>query len=210
MTLNIDTSLALPPEQYIQEKFAKTQIVLHHTVGGSAKSTIDYWKSNTQRIGTAFVVERDGTVYQAFDPIFWACHLGVKGNNNVADRHSIGIEIASEGGLTSNQGNLYTFGVVSPRTLYKETPYDNKTSWRGFQFFDPYNDPQIDAVIKLVDQLCTQFNIPRVLPQIGLFDYSADLLNHHGIIGHANVRQDKSDIHPGFPVDRLIKGLVQG
>ena len=198
-----NTSLPLNRGEYYEECFKKDLIVLHHTVGGSAKSTIDYWNSDPKRIGVAFVVERDGTIFQCFDPKYWACHLGVVGDGNKMDRRSIGIEIASEGGLTEHNGALYSYGVVSNRTLFTQASYDNQSSWRGFRYFDAYNPKQIDAVVELINNLSSQFNIPKTLPDKGLFEFNAKHYNHVGIIGHANVRADKSDIHPGFPVERL-------
>ena len=51
---------------------------------------------NPNRIATAYIVERDGTIFEVFDPRHWAFHLGLKGSQGQVDRRSIGIEIASE------------------------------------------------------------------------------------------------------------------
>ncbi len=42
--------------------------MLHHTAGGSARSTFNYWNGNATRIATAYIVERDGTIFEVFDP----------------------------------------------------------------------------------------------------------------------------------------------
>lgn len=94
----VDRTNRLDKKDYIPVETKKSLIVLHHTVGGSAKSTIDYWRSDPGRIATACVVERDGNIFEVFDPKFWAFHLGLKGTNGAVDKRSIGIEIASEGG----------------------------------------------------------------------------------------------------------------
>lgn len=192
----------LDPAQYVEEVKKKDLIILHHTVGGTAQSTINYWKSDSQRIGTAFIVERDGKIYQTFPEHFWAYHVGSKVGNNI-DKRSIGIEIASEGGLTKNNGELYSFGVISPRTKFTQPYVDLGYVWRGFQYFDAYNDAQIEAVIELVDYLCKKFNIPKNLPD-NPKDYDKKYYTHKGICGHAHIRPDKSDVHPNFPWERLI------
>lgn len=199
--MNFDKSLALPSGQYVQEKNKKDLIILHHTVGGSAKSTADYWKSDDKRIGTAYIVERDGTVYEMFDPEFWAYHVGSKVGNQI-DRRSIGIELASEGGLTENNGKLYAFGVISARTEFKGETYDAGQTWRGFRYFDVYDSAQVESTIQLVNHLCERFGIPKTLPA-NAWDYDAKYYNHIGVCGHAHIRADKSDVHPGFPWERL-------
>lgn len=76
--MNVCTDLRLPVDQYFNETPKKDLIVLHHTVGGSAKSTFDYWRTDPEHIGTAYIVERDGTIYEVFSPECWAYHLGLK------------------------------------------------------------------------------------------------------------------------------------
>ncbi len=86
--------------QYFAEEFPKKQIYLHHTVGGTAKSTFDWWNGTPDRVGTAFIIDRDGTIYQVFDPKYWAFHLGLTTSNNlITNKSSIGIEIANWGAL---------------------------------------------------------------------------------------------------------------
>lgn len=207
--LGINRSLRLPPDQYMPSKSQKSLIVLHHTAGGSAKSTFDWWRTTSERIGTAYIVERDGTVYEVFDPSSWAYHLGVKGETEI-ERRSIGIEIASEGGLTPGPGDLYAFGVVSERTRFRGEVYDHGHSWRGFRHFASYTEPALLSVLGLVELLIQRFDIPRQTPAAEL-EYDKALVNFRGVIGHHHVREDKSDVHPGFPWARLVEsaGLAQ-
>ncbi|MFV1980941.1 MAG: N-acetylmuramoyl-L-alanine amidase, partial [Rhodothermia bacterium] len=120
MPPEIDQTLALPGNEFFPAQHAKTGICLHHTVGGTAASSINFWKTDGANVGTAYMIGRDGTVFEIFDPKAWAFQFGLKGWSNT-DRFSfekrfIGIEIASEGGLTESDGNLYCFDRVSPRT----------------------------------------------------------------------------------------------
>ena len=202
-SLNINRTIRLAKQDYIESETPKDLLVLHHTVGATALSTINYWKTDPQRIATAYIIERDGEVYEIFDPKFWAFHLGLKGTGGAVDKRSIGIEIASEGGLTERGGKLYCFDKVSERTLFAGEYYDHGTPWRGYRFFDAYSDAQILAVIKLISLLCEQFAIPRRTPA-NHFDADDSYRQFAGILGHHHLRPDKSDIHPGFPWQRVI------
>lgn len=199
--MEINKSLLLNPTQYVDEVHKKNLIILHHTVGGSAKSTADYWKNDPKRIGTAFIIERDGTIYQMFPEDRWAYHVGSKIGNDI-DRRSIGIELASEGGLTENNGELYAFGIISQRTKFTGPTFDLGYNWRGFRYFDVYDEAQINSTIQLVAYLCDKYSIPKILPK-NATDYEEKYYAHKGIMGHAHVRADKSDVHPGFPWNRL-------
>ncbi|MEW6619257.1 MAG: peptidoglycan-binding protein [bacterium] len=201
--LNINRTVLLESKDYCANEIAKDLIVLHHTVGGTALSTINYWRSDRGRIATAYVVERDGVVYEVFAPKYWAFHLGLKGSGGAVDKRSIGIEIASEGGLIQREGKLYCFGKVSERTLFTQPYYDNGVPWRGYRFFDAYSDAQISSVIGLINGLCEQFKIPRQTPA-NHFDADDSYRQFSGILGHHHLRRDKSDLHPGFPWQKVV------
>ena len=202
--LEVDRSLRLTlAGGYVQEEHPKDLIVLHHTAGGSASSTVKWWQDTKEPIATAYVLERDGTIFEVFDPRHWAYHLGLKGAGGRVDRRSVGIEIASEGGLTEADGALYTFDSIRPSHRFdKKDAYDHGTTWRGYRHFARYTPAQIEAVALLVDHLCATFHIPRRTPKNHL-DFDKALWDYQGIVGHQHVRSDKSDVHPGFDWERL-------
>ena len=196
----ISNKLKLPGDQYFPAGSAKTGICLHHTCGGTAASTIEWWKHDGQMIGTAFIIDRDGTIYQAFDPKAWAFQFGLKWGDPSRinfEKRFIGIEIASEGGLTENKGNLYCFDTISNRTLKKKSEaFDYGKPYRGYRYFDKYKKEQIDSVVELVDNLCSKLSIERKIPSAYMDYYGEKLKDFKGIIGHVNVREDKSDPAP--------------
>jgi N-acetyl-anhydromuramyl-L-alanine amidase AmpD len=196
----------LPDDQYYKESFPKNQIYLHHSVGGSAISTFNWWMMDPGRIGTAYIIERDGSIFEVFDPQYWAHHLGLKHpDNRSANEMSIGIELASEGALTQKDGKLYAF---DGRQYYRSIYVDLIQPWRGYRFFDAYDPPQIDSAIKLVNYLCDRFSIPRriITGDRCLFDIG--LLKFNGVLTHCNVREDKTDVNPSFPFNRLFNEEV--
>ena len=118
----------LPPSQYVQDsKTVYNSIVLHHTAGGSAGSTINYWLTNKERVATHFIIDRNGDIYQCI-PLekAWAYHLYISSPGNKIDRlykklgslydkQSIGIEIASYGPCTVYEGRyVNTYGQALP------------------------------------------------------------------------------------------------
>lgn len=215
MAINIDRSLRLPDGEYLPETGSKTGICIHHTVGGSAKSTFHWWtKDRTKqgkrlKVGTAFIIERDGTVFEVFDPAAWAFQFGLRWpvtKKLKFEKRFIGIEIASEGALTESDGRLYCFDRVSDKTLKpRNETFDYGKDFRGYRHFDKYEEPQVDALVDLINELCSRFRIKKQVPD-GLFDFYGDrLADFHGIIGHSMVRKDKSDPLPDKSLwDRII------
>lgn len=243
-TLNILRHLRLSSGQYMQDVLRKTQIVLHHTVGGSAKSTFDYWQQSADRVATAYIVDRNGDAYEVFDPHYWAFHLGLKSaNNRRANMQSIGIELASEGALRSGTELnavrtahgctapfdpqwLYAFDVdpdparppckwfTRARKLYPLSDslkyFKPSSPYRGYSYFDDYDVPQVEALVLLVRQLCTEFRVPMEVPEGDLHAYRPELVDFHGVVHHVLLREDKTDLQPGFDFQAFMQRVRQG
>ena len=196
----IDKSMRLPPTQYFPLPETKSGLALHHTVGGSAKSTFEYWKGNSDQVGTAYIIDRDGTIFEVFEPTAWAWQFGLKwspGDKIAFEQRFIGIEIASEGALTESGGELYCFGTISPRSRKpKSEAFDCGHDYRGFRWFDRYEPAQMDSLCSLVCALCDQFHIPREVPSNPMEFRGEGLKPFEGIIGHTMVRVDKTDPLP--------------
>lgn len=189
----VDRSVRLSARNYIAEVYPKDLIVLHHTVGGTARSSIAWWESQSSRIATAYVIERDGTIHEVFDPRYWAYHLGVRGVGAALDRRSIGIELACEGPVKKAGGGYTAFNRG-----FNGDVYDHGSTWRGqSQYWAAYTDEQTAAAAKLVDHLCSLFGVPRRSAKNHL-DFDASLTSFKGVLGHHHLRADKSDPHPGF------------
>jgi N-acetyl-anhydromuramyl-L-alanine amidase AmpD len=184
--------------QYHTVKHKKTSIYLHGTAGGTALSSWNWWNTTPERIGTPYLIDRDGTIIECFDPSMWAPHLGIKGNNNAIDKSSIGIELA-------NWGPLKKVGVkyfAHPNNYSKiEIPKDQVSTYspnfRGFEHYEKYSEAQIKALIKLVYKLKIDFNIKlNVQPKFSEYNGLVVTKNLPGLWSHSTVRKDKSDIHP--------------
>lgn len=198
--------------QWISEKTEKKFIVLHHSVSSSVDSIVNHWNFNKERVGTAFSIDRDGTIYQHFPEDEWASHLyiGFKGNNVSKglkrhgvqrDMESIGIELVSAGGLTLKDKWTSSFNSSPANIQVLDKPY------RGYKAFEKYTDRQIESLEKLLVYLLVKYNLKSKLKK----DYSnicelsdKALKGEEVIISHSSVRSDKSDV---FPQKELIDML---
>lgn len=202
----------LNENQYYQEEFPKKQIVLHHTVSnGNAKSVMAWWASTPAKIGVAFIIDREGVIYQCFSSKHWAHHLGTKAKNNKQlNQESIGIEMCSWGGLTRKEnpklkGTPKFFSTTSAEVPKEEVVKLDKP-FRGFEYFQKYTDKQLKSLQLLLKYLCQFYTIPKNY-NYEMWDYSKQAINGNpGIYTHASYRKDKSDC---FPYENLKELLCQ-
>jgi N-acetyl-anhydromuramyl-L-alanine amidase AmpD len=196
----------LKDNQYFKDKQFKNQIVIHHTAGsGKAENVIHGWDFNVERVGTAYVIDASGLVVKAFEPEYWAYHLGLKSiQNSQLNKNSIGIEICNWGQLVKKtDGKYYNYinGIVPDNEVVQMPKF------RGFEYYHKYNDAQIESVRKLILELAAKFAIP--------LDYNSDmwdisqnaLSGKKGIYTHVSYRTDKNDCSPQFNLIEMLKNL---
>ena len=199
--------------QYLTQKFEKTSMFWHHTIGTTAMSAWRWWNSTPQRVGTPFIIDYDGPIYECFDPAMWAYHLGVSGDDNYHEKHSINIEIVSAGPLRYKNKQFRFYPLWPNKLRYTVIPKDEVFSfdepWKGHRHWHKYSDAQIDAAEWLAGKILLEnkgISLDTDLSKI--FDYNEDVLNNHlsGMWTHNTVREDKSDIFPYPPfIDMLNK-----
>lgn len=195
----------LPDGQYIKALFPKKNIVLHHTVSSNAQSALNWWKVTPERVATAFVVDKDGTVYEAFDPKFWAHHLGLRHRRNTElNMRSVGIEIVNEGQLRQKPfGWEWNFvNGTRPQWYRGEGVVSLESPWRGYSHWAAYTDAQYVATSELVKYICEMFGIePTVCESL---DFDMSIPDKYAIYSHRNViANGKWDVSPAFDFKRL-------
>lgn len=204
-----------PETQFYKVEQPKKIIVLHHTVSGvSVKGDIDWWKSTPERVGTPFIIARDGTIHQIFDEKYWIHHLGIKQwmlqqwgskvSNDRLNQLSIGIELDNWGGLVKKNGRWYSYtGVEIPSCDVQEYPQ----GYRGFYAFEKYSAAQLIALRELLGFLVEKYQIPKGY-NANMFDFNGNAIRGtHGIWSHTSYRPDKSDCHPQPELIQLLKSL---
>jgi hypothetical protein len=214
----------------------KNQLVLHHTVSGpSVAGDVYSWRQKGDRIGVAFIVTRNGNIYQLFNSHFWAVHLFfddspiIKLNSefdanikNISkyrqdlEKFSVGIEIDSWGGLKQKSGGGWTNydGTVDVNNvqLYTSGDFPGKKAgiegFRGFLAFEKYTQAQIDATRALIISLQERWGFPLEYNS-DMWDYSENAMkNTPGIWTHVSFRDDKSDCHPQPELIEMLQNLT--
>lgn len=204
----------------------KVRIVLHFTAG-NVRSDLQSLTVNKRHVSTAFVVGRDGTVFNLFPSKFWSGHLGAGIGNantgNAQDKATIGIEISNYGYLIPKEGNLETiYSRIYNEVAKKNNPVDVYCSqsdteaytviskpFRGQNHFATFTAAQIDNLIILLRFLTKKYSIPRdFLPLESRYKATNEVLSFKGIVSHINYRESgKWDIGDAFPWEELINGV---
>jgi hypothetical protein len=223
--------LQLPDNEYYKEQTQKKVIVLHHTAGSYRPDyTIQGWDLDKNssgipiKVGTSYVIgglsekndkTYNGVIYQAFDDIYWAHHLGCKtANNTFLNKQSIGIEICNWGPLTLTKDGKFLNYVK--REVPKEMVYELKTPFKGYKFYHKYTPEQIESTRLLLIDLSKKHNIDLKKGLQELFKNNINLgvsLNNNALKGsnglwtHVNYRSDKFDIHPQPEMIKMILTL---
>ncbi len=191
---------------YVQEEKKKDLIVLHFTAGSTSDGAFNSWVNSPIRIGTAYILDPNGTAYEIFDPKYYAFHLGFKGSYE-NDKRSVAIEIVNIGPL-KRVGNELMCWPKNYKTHYCSLDEKDKyveKSFRGFDYYASFSPRQLEALPKLIDMTSSRFNIPKMLPpkeQLEKFD-PVWASKWKGIASHQNFRPDKFDIGPAFPWELL-------
>jgi len=209
--MNINkTKYRLPEGKYFKEETPKNLIILHFTAGSTASGAFQSWISQKINIGTPYILDLDGTVYETFDPKYWAYHLGVTGKaqNHKHDKRSVPIEVVNFGPLKMVGEDLCSWPKDYKQKFCKATETNKfvKTKFRTFDYFAAFTPEQKAALPELVKFISTTFSIPMTLPSdekktafdLDYFD------NWAGIAAHQNFRADKTDIGPAWDWNLLL------
>lgn len=184
---------------YYKSASNKDKIVLHFTAGVLHG---DIGELTRQRVSVAYVLARDGTVYELFDPKYWSYHLGrgATGGNQKNSKSSIGIEISNFGPLTLSEDKTFlkTWSDKSYCRIDQTEAYVHvKEGYRGHYYFATYTDAQYRALDSLITNICREHNILRRLPPVDQRGINLNQIGE-GIWSHENFRADKLDVGPAF------------
>jgi N-acetyl-anhydromuramyl-L-alanine amidase AmpD len=199
---------------YNAEAFPKERVVLHFTTGyirGDVWMLTKPKPDPATRVSVAFILARDGNIYNLFNSRSWAYHLGptAVGGNTPMSRSSIGVEISNIGPLVPQGQSLTTTTSQDVYCHLNESIYYRRASYRGFNYYASFTEAQYNSLITLLRYLTARFNIPRrFLPLASRYETRNDIANFRGIVSHVNFRADKFDIGPALEWDRVIRGVT--
>lgn len=215
-----DFDKSLPASCYNTSVTAKSQILLHHTAGGSNPlNVVAGWASQTAHVAAHNVIggrgEYDGKIVKAIDSKFWPWHLGIKAASDPThkphgyyDSRSIGIEICAWGPLTKNSAGEYISYVGTK--VPADQVLDLGQEWRGYQYYHDYSDAQIEALGRLITYHCKnngiQLDAGRVFTEAD-FETDIEAFADKAIAFHVNYRSDKFDCIPSPKLIDLLNQL---
>lgn len=227
-TLQLNGVLYSPPRKdyFFPAQHPKERIILHFTAG-NVRSDMMSLTQASRHVSVAFVIGRDGTIYQLFPSSGWSGHIGAgvgnQGTGNAQDKSSVGIEISNYGYLVPQGSTLETIysrvknpqtGAIGPVDPYctlddKDAFQEISTPFRGQTIYAAFTPQQVESTIILLRYLTAKFNIPRqFLPENKRYLTTNDVLQFKGIVSHVNYRSaGKWDLGPAFDWNTLISGV---
>lgn len=164
-------------------------LVIHYTAGGSASSTVSYFKKKSSGVSAHLVIGRNGHITQMlkFNRIGW--HAGEsewRGEKNI-NKSTIGIEIANYGLVkqTASDDWVSWSGQTIPASrviLDEHKHFPGKIS--GWEIFD---QAQMDATIEAAQTIVAEYG-----------------LTPWDVIGHEDISiRRKIDPGPAFDMDKF-------
>jgi len=213
--MEINRTKRLDNAQFYSGNYPKFAAFFHDTRSSTFSSAFNWWNTTPARVGTAYIVDRDGTIYEVFDPRGWSWHLGIKGDDNFFEKHAIGVEFVSRGFLHRRRDNSFVWYPLYPNkqqftTIPENEVYTLTKPWRGYSFYHKYTNKQVEAVKWLIPYLYYNFKIPVQTKYLQTFyKYHADVVSNHlpGFWTHSTVRPEGEDKYDLFPQPNMIKAI---
>lgn len=199
--------------QYLVDKFEKYSQFLHHTVGTTAMSAWRWWNATPNRVGTAQMIDRDGSIWECFDPAMWAFHMGVVEDDNWHEKHSINIEIVACGPLRYVDKKFLFYPLWPNKLHFTQIPekdvYTFTKPWKGHQHWHIYTEAQLESLKWQIGRNALDFPTLELNNDMTkIFEFDQAVLDDHlpGVWTHNTVRKDKTD---PFPYPPLIEALQE-
>lgn len=191
----------LPETNYFKEQTIKKQIIIAHS-SLNGMGHIIKWKHRLNghyKKTAAFTVDLVGNIYQHFDPIYFSELFG----KLEQDKQCIQILLENEGWLIKNEEKNQFLNWCGH--IYNRPEGVIERKWRGYTFWAPYSDAQIEATRKLVNKLCDDFYIKR---EVIAHNTKVDNLESiEGILYKSNFEKHYTDLSPAWNCENFKYNL---
>lgn len=192
-----EVSYSLKPNNYDLIESLKKQIVIGHTFNNNMKHVVGWLHrhNGSYKKTAAFTINVDGLIFKHFEPKHQSRYF----DNIELDNRSIVILLENDGWLTKDvDKNEF---ITWTGDIYKQPNIVVEKKWRGYSYWSPYNEKQVESTIKLVKVLCEEFFIPMV--SIG-HNTKIDSINDYiGIIYKSNLEKKATDLNPTWCFDEF-------
>lgn len=177
----------------------KKQIMLVHT----GREVSDYIKSLKYRNNGEYnklphyVISREGEIFGIIPPETYSMYSNVKKIN----KQNIIICLENLGWVRKNPLKNNFINWIG--NTYNGEVYEKK--WRGYNFWQPYTEKQMESLTLLTKQLCEDFNIPKNVIGHNVKVDNADRFN--GITTNSNYYSNITDLNPAFDFNIFINKI---
>jgi len=193
MVIDYDTYV-LNETNYYQEVYTKTQIVIGHT-GRKDMRHFDTWlnrRNGNYKKTANFTIDKDGTIYQHFDPKYYSDFLGID-----QDRCNVSIVLVNPGWLTLTENNVYVDWLGH---IYSKDNVLDK-NWRDYRYWHKYTEDQLLSLKELINHLCEIFNINEKIISTNVYDENVDIFK--GVTFRSNYSKNFTDVSPAFEIEKI-------
>jgi len=174
----------------------KKQIILTHT----SRNVKDYIKSLKYRYNGEnqklphYIIDREGQVFSIIPSNAYASYMDVVSHN----KNSIIITLENLGWLRKNPLKSNYINWIGNEHM--DNIYERK--WRGYYFWQPYTDKQMESLVSLIEKLCDEYKIP--MTTIGHNVKVDKIENFNGIVTKSNYDTESTDLNPAFDFSIFI------
>ena len=177
----------------------KSQIILADTkrpYKNYIQSLINRYNKNNPYLPN-YVINKNGEIFMVSEPNKYSKYMG----DESLDKNSIVIVLENLTWLKKIPIEPHHLNWIGD--IYKEGIYERK--WRGYFFWEPYTDNQMESLIELTLYLCEMFSIPPTC--IGHNVKLDGIEKFEGIITRSNFTTDSTDLSPAFNFEQFKKIL---
>lgn len=182
----------LSEKNYIKEETQKTQIVLGHTFNHEMRHFFGWQHRYNGKYNktAAFTIDAAGFVYKHFEPKYKSNFFELEELND----KSIVILLENYGSL--NKDNEKKKFITWLGDIYNKSEEIVDKRWRNNRFWDPYTEEQLNSCLELVNQLCSQFDIPKkVISHNTKID---NFFDYKGVLYRSNLEKNCTDLNPSW------------
>jgi hypothetical protein len=198
-----DKSYMLDDSKFTKKITQKTRIVIGNTFSTKMKHYIGW---NNRYNGkhdkcAMFTIRLNGDIYQHFSPIYFSnfmCDLNINEN-------TITVVLENEGWLMRdlNYKNKFVNYVYD---IYNRDDLVFEKKWRNYEYWAPYTIKQEKSLQVLINKLCNDFNIPKIV--IGHNTNLDDATKFNGVLYRSNFEKHYTDVSPAWNFG-LFKKMVE-
>jgi hypothetical protein len=182
----------LPLNNYVNVETIKKQIIIGNTFNHDMKHIIGWLhRYNGKYKKTApFTIDSGGVIYKHFNPKLRSRFF----KDDELNKNTIVVLLENDGWLIKDiEKNTFINWVGD---IYNGPSEIMEKKWRGYSYWAPYTEKQIGSTIELVDNLCEEFEIPKLAIS---HNTKIDKINgYSGVLYRSNLEKHYTDLTPAW------------